>query len=179
MKKAVILIFLSLLGCSPSYYNIEYKLEGEGRYINDVPFFPQEENYCGPATLASVFNFYGQKVSQEEIAKDVFTPKLKGTITVEMANSARRAGFDALYYKGSIENIEQEINNGHPLILYIDLGYSIFPSGHYLVVVGYNKGSKEIIAYSGKNKDIMISYEKLLRSWEKTGNWTLLVKPKE
>lgn len=179
MKKTVLLIFLTLLGCSPSYYNIEYKFEGKGRYINDVPFFPQEENYCGPAALASLLNYYGHKVSQEEIAKEVFTPKLKGTITVEMANAARLAGFDARYYKGSIENIEKEINSGHPLILYIDLGYYIFLSGHYIVVVGYNETRREIIAYSGRNKDILISYEKLSRSWEKTGNWTLLVRPKE
>lgn len=175
--KIFIVFSLLLFGCRPSYYQFEYRLEGRGIYINNVPFFPQEENYCGPAALASVLNFYGYKATQQDIAKEIFTPRLKGTITVEMAGFARRAGFGAAYYKGGIENIKAEIDKGHPLILYIKTGYLISPSGHYITVVGYDDTKEGVIAYSGRDKDIFISYKKLMKDWGKTGYWTLLILP--
>lgn len=136
--------------------------------------------------MASVLNYWGYQVSQEEVAGKVFTPKLKGSVTVDMLNYARRVGFDASSYRGSIQDIRKEIDNRHPLILYIDFGYPIFPSGHpifpsghYIVVVGYDDNKEGIIAYSGKDKDLLIPYRKLMESWGLTGFWTLLILPKE
>jgi len=136
MKRFFFLIAVTLSGCSQTFFYYDYQFKGEGRYIQGVPSFPQEENYCGPAALAGVLNYWGHKVSQEEIAKEVFTTRIKGTITVDMINYAKRAGFRASPYKGSIENIQSEINQVHPLIIYLDTGYKIAPKGHYIVVVG-------------------------------------------
>ena len=36
--------------------------------ILDVPFIAQKPNYCGPAALAMLANYYGHPVSQDEIA---------------------------------------------------------------------------------------------------------------
>jgi ABC-type bacteriocin/lantibiotic exporter with double-glycine peptidase domain len=186
MNRIVFIALLILSGChNPTIYNV-HQSTGERSYINDVPFFPQEYNYCGPATMASVLNYRGYQVSQEEVASKIYTPKLKGSVTVDMLNYAKGTGFYAAWYKGSIENIRKEIDNRHPLILYLDLGYPIFPSGHpifpsghYIVVVGYDDNKEGIIAYSGKNKDLFIPYKKLMKSWGKTGFWTLLILPKE
>ena len=179
MSRIVFIALLILSGCYPPTYKHDHQFASEGRYIDDVPFFPQEDYYCGPATLASVINYLGSQVSQEEVAGKVFTPKLKGSITVDMLNYARRTGFDASSYVGNIQDIRKEIDNRHPLILYIDLGYPIFPSGHYIVVVGYDDSKEGVIAYSGRDKDLFIPYKKLMKSWEKTGYWTLLILPKE
>lgn len=173
------ILTLLLTGCQPSYYHFEYRFEGEGNYIKDVPFFPQEENYCGPASLASVLGYWGHNVSQEEVAREIYTPQIKGSITVDMANYVKKKGFDATSFRGELERLKTEINKGHPLILFLNLGYSIAPRRHYIVAVGYDESKKAIIAYSGREKDIMIPYEELLRSWERAGYWTLLILPKE
>ncbi len=94
-----------------------------------------------------------------------------------MINYAKKSGFKAVSYKGSIEDIQVEIDQARPLILYLDIGYKIFPEGHYIVVVGYNK--EGILAHSGKDKEVFMRYDKLLKSWGKTGFWTLLILPKE
>ncbi|MBF8251631.1 MAG: PA2778 family cysteine peptidase [Deltaproteobacteria bacterium] len=138
-----IIVFISLLlflpGCFiPTFYNVN-ELSERGRYITNVPFFPQAVNYCGAA-----------------------------------------------WSKESINKLKKEIDNGHPLILYIDLGYPtlplghpFFPSGHYIVVVGYDDDRKGVIVYSGEDKNLFIPYNKLHKVWGKTGFWTLLILPKD
>ncbi|MEK7851044.1 MAG: C39 family peptidase [Deltaproteobacteria bacterium] len=172
------LLILLLTGCQASYYNLEYRFEGQGNYIKDVPFFPQEENYCGPASLASVLGYWGYKITQEEVAREVYTPQLKGTITVDMARYVRQKGLEAKTYKGDIENLKAEVDKGHPLILYLHMGIPLVPKRHYTVAVGYDETKKAIIAYSGRDKDLLIPYEDLLKSWRRTGYWTLLILPK-
>lgn len=177
--KILIFLFLFLIGCQPSYYNLEYRFEGQGNYIKGVPFFPQEENYCGPASMAGVLGYWGDNISQEEAARDIFIPALKGTVTVDMVNYPRKRGFHASAYKGSLENLKEEVDKGHPLILYIHMGIPLVPRRHYMVAVGYDETKKAVIAYSGREKDILIPYEELLKSWRRTGYWALLIIPKE
>lgn len=173
------LLILLLTGCQPSYYQFEYRFEEQVHYIKDVPFFPQEENYCGPSSMASVLGYWGDNVSQEEAARDIFIPMLKGTITVDMVNYARKRGFHASSYKGSLESLKEEINKGHPLILYLHMGIPIVPRRHYMVAIGYDETKKAVIAHFGRDKDLLIPYEDLLKSWRRTGYWTLLILPKE
>lgn len=172
-----LLVILLLSSCHPSSIYFDYRIGGEGKYIKGVPFYPQEENYCGPASMASVLRYWGDNVSQEETARDIFIPVLKGTITVDMVNYARKRGFQASSYKGNLESLKEEVDKGHPLILYIHMGIPLVPRRHYMVVVGYDETKKAVIAYSGKDKDLLIPYEDLLKSWRRTGYWTLLILP--
>ena len=113
------------------------------------------------------------------MAREIYTPQIKGAITVDLVNYAKRKGFDAVSYKGDLEKLKFEIEKGHPVILFLHMGNSIVPRRHYIVVVGYDESMKAVIAYSGREKDILIPYDELLKSWERTGYWTLLILPKE
>jgi hypothetical protein len=42
--------------------------------VAQVPFFPQEDYYCGPASLAMVLAWTGLDVTQDQIAPEVYTP---------------------------------------------------------------------------------------------------------
>ncbi len=148
-------------------------------YIKDVPFFSQKKYYCGPAALASVMNFYGISLSEEEIAKEVYNPKLGGALSMDMLNYARAKGLDAAYYKGSMENIKKEISLGKPVILFLDLGYFFYPVRHYMVAIGYNDKTGYLIAHSGAEKDKTFSYKELQAAWEKTGFGMILITPKK
>ncbi|MBI3399063.1 MAG: C39 family peptidase [Deltaproteobacteria bacterium] len=174
-------LYILLYGCAPDADVIKddiYKNSQAYFYINNIPFFPQQRYYCGPASLASVMNFYGISVSEQEIAKEIYIPKLNGALGVDMLNYARAKGFNALYYKGNIEEVKKEISSGRPVILFLDLGYSFYPVRHYIVAIGYNDKTGYLIAHSGAEKDKTFSYREIQTAWEKTGFGTILIAPK-
>lgn len=174
-------LFILLYGCATDVGSIKqetHKKPEANFYINNVPFFPQERYYCGPASLASVMNFYGISVSEEEIAKEVYNPKLDGALGMDMLNYARTKGFDAVYYKGSMEDIKKEISLGRPVIMFLDLGYFFYPVRHYIAAIGYNDGTGYLIAHSGAEKDKTFSYREIQTAWERTGFGTILITPK-
>ncbi|MEK6540255.1 MAG: C39 family peptidase [Deltaproteobacteria bacterium] len=174
-------LFILLYGCSADSGIIKeglYKNPDAGFYIRDVPFFPQERYHCGPSSLASVMNFYGISVSEEEVAREIYNPKLSGTLAMDILRYARATGFDASYYKGSMEDVKREIAKGRPVILFLDLGYFFYPVRHYMVAVGYNDEMKYLIAHSGKEQEKAFSYKEIETAWEKTGFGTILILPK-
>ena len=148
-------------------------------YIKGVPFYPQEDFFCGPASLSSILNFYGLMTNQEEIAKVIYVSKLKGSLTIDLLNYAKKSGFNAQFYKGSIEDLKQNIKARRPLILFLNLGFDFFPVRHYLVVVGIDDGEEKVITYSGRERNKVYSFETLLKAWKRTGYGTLKVLPKD
>src|SRR3989338_2865142 len=183
---AIAISFFLLYGCAPNTGIIKKNIsQGSTEftpkpdfYINNVPFFPQKRYYCGPASLAGVMNFYGVSVTEEEIAKEVYNPKLSGTLSMDILIYARTKGFDALYYKGNMEDIKKYISMGKPVILFLDLGYFFYPVRHYIVATGYNDKMGYLIAHSGVEKDKIFSYKEIQSAWEKTGFGTILISPK-
>ncbi|MEN8123438.1 MAG: C39 family peptidase, partial [Bacteroidota bacterium] len=58
-----------------------YTLTGPERtIIADIPFYPQEEFQCGPASLAMVLTWSGQLVTPAELISEVYTPAKKGSL---------------------------------------------------------------------------------------------------
>ena len=146
-------------------------------YISDVPFFPQSKYQCGPATLASVLNYHGSQVTPGEIAEAIYEKRLKGTLSIDLMLFARRMGFNAKSYKGSISDLKGHISRDRPLIVFRDLGYPLLPIRHFSVVIGYDDAKGILVLHSGKRRNRLISYEKFLRSWAEMDYWTLLVLP--
>ena len=77
-----LLLFATLLSCCAP----DRVRGGSGRVVEDVPFYPQERYQCGPASLASVLNYLGVKVSPEEIASDIYSKTAKGTLDIDMVS---------------------------------------------------------------------------------------------
>lgn len=148
-----------------------------GAFIEGVPFFPQKDRMCGPAALASVMEYYGGADRFDEVAKEVYSEVLKGTLPVDLLIYAREKGFNARYYEGGFEDLKGNLAAGRPLILFLNLGIAEYPVGHYVVAVGYNDRASTIIAHSGMKKESFISYKKLKRTWSMTGYSTLLLTP--
>jgi len=169
----VLIILLAVIsGCA----GLETRGEKETADVMlPVPFFPQDAYQCGPVSLAEVFSFWGRRAAPEEIAGDVFNARLNGTLSMDMLLYARRAGFSTSAYTGGMEDIRDKIRKGYPLIVLVDLGFSVIEKNHFMVIVGYNNNG--IFAHSGKEKAKFFSYGELLRIWKKTGYWTLLIKP--
>ncbi len=146
------------------------------RIIENVPFYAQPENQCGPATLAAVLNYYGAAVTRDEIATEIFSKSAKGTLDLDMLIYARKKGLAAEQYPGSIDDIKAKIDIRKPLIVLVDLGSSFYTQNHFMVVTGYSDNG--IIVNSGDLQGQFIPLERFTRIWQKTNYWTLLITSK-
>lgn len=148
-----------------------------GRYISGVPFFPQKAYRCGPAALASVMGYWGSPLTMDDISKEIFDEKRSGTLPIDMLTYAKGAGFDVVYYRGSLDDLRLRVADKTPLILFLNMGYDLYPVGHYITVIGYDDVLRAVIAHSDMDVEAVFTYDELLSAWGKTDFSTFLVRP--
>jgi ABC-type bacteriocin/lantibiotic exporter with double-glycine peptidase domain len=178
LAMTLFILYVSLLsGCSRGAKELYLARPSQTVLIKDVPFFPQLDYQCGPASLAGVLNYYGDTVTPDEIAEAIYRQKIRGTVSLDMVLYARQRGFDSKWYEGNTDDIVRAVDSGSPLVVMIDLGFSLARAYHYMVVTGYS--SQGVIANTGITSQKLICWERFISQWEKTHNWTLLVTPKK
>ena len=165
-----LVIFLSSCAGTP-----RAKMSEVGQIIRNVPFYPQERYYCGPASLAGILNFWGVTVMPEEIAAEIYSRSARGTVTLDMVLYSEKRGLKATQYEGSLEDVKKKIDAGYPLIVMVDNGFWIYQKEHFMVVFGYYGNG--VVVNSGKDQYEFIHLSDFLKSWERTRYWTLLITP--
>lgn len=95
--------------------------------ILDVPFYPQQDFYCGPTTLTEALNYYNKNVQPEQIAPELFIPGRKGSLQIEMLASARRQDMLAYAHEGTLEQLLSLVSENIPVIVLQNLGTSWYP----------------------------------------------------
>ncbi len=166
-----ILIIIMIYSCS----TVSVQLNSKPIIIDNVPFYSQEAFQCGPASLAGIMNYWGIKISPEDIAKAIYSKSARGTLTIDMVLFANKNGLYAQQYEGGIDDIKEKIDRGYPLLVLVDLGFYLYKAYHYMVVIGYN--NEGIIVNSGNKERLFIDKERFLNMWKKTNYWTLWLKP--
>ncbi len=151
-----VLLLIALISADPSSYEIP-----------GVPFVRQESFFCGPASLESVFAFYGLAVDQAGIARHVYTQKLQGALITDLENYARDKGFRTRLGQGTMDDLRGLVKENRPVIVLVDLGFWVFSKPHYLVVKGYN--DRGFMAHTGYEASQFFDYAEFGRIWEKKG----------
>ena len=116
--------------------------------LTEVPFFPQEKYYCGPAALATVLAWSGLPVTQESIAPAVYTPGREGKLRGAVISAARRNGRLAVPVT-RLDDMLSEIAAGHPVMVFQNLALDWVPLWHFAVAVGYDLEARELYLRSG------------------------------
>ena len=142
--------------------------------LSSVPFYPQDEYQCGPATLAMALTWSGLPITPDELENQVYTPSRKGSLQLAMVGATRRHGKIA-YEINDPETIFPEIVAGYPVIILQNLGLSWLPVWHYAVVIGYDVPAREIILRSGTTERKVMAYDLFQKTWERSNYWGLLV----
>lgn len=163
-----------ILGCAQNQVSSQIFADNETVVVENVPFVKQKDKFCGPASMASVLQFYGQEIDQDEIAEVIYIPELNGALISDMGNYARDNGYNVESTNGSIEILKENLNNKHPVILLVDQGKWKVSVPHYYVAYGYNDEQETVLLHTGYKQDQQVSYGKLEQEWKKM-NYLMLV----
>lgn len=147
--------------------------------IEGVPFIEQKVAHCGPASLAMVLNYQGRLISADEIAKQTYTPGMKGSFQQDLISAARRQGYMAVPVSG-FDALVKEVDQNHPVIVFENLGVSWYQQWHYAVVLGYDLAKQELTMHSGTHPDEVWGMRRFEQDWMYSDYWGLVVmKPGE
>lgn len=145
--------------------------------LTAVPFFPQEDYYCGPAALAMVLNSAGVSIAPDALVEQVYLPGRKGSLQVEMLAAARRHGLVAYELQPKLVDLLHEVAAGTPAVVLEDYGFRWYPLWHYSVVVGYDLERQEIIRRSGEKARQPMPIPVFEYVWKDEGYWAMLALP--
>lgn len=142
--------------------------------IAEVPFFPQEKYYCGPAALAMALAWSGLEVTQADMVGQVYSPERKGTLRADMLAAARRNGRLAVPVS-SVPDLLAEIAAGNPVIVFQNLALQWYPQWHFAVAIGYDLTRREIVLHSGTDERRVTTLDTFEHTWARGDYWALVV----
>lgn len=142
-----------------------------------VPFFADDTDQCGPSVLASVLSFWGRPATPAELKKEAYLAELKGTLPMDLLLAAKGRGMQARLYDGGLEDVRAQIDQGRPVIAFINRGPRFLPLGHYVVVNGYDDERGGFIVHSGLKENLFVPRRAFMKDWDKTRRTTLLILP--
>lgn len=146
--------------------------------IDQVPFYPQQEFFCGPTTLAEVAGFHGLSKSPDDIAPATFTPALEGTLQIEMAAATRQLGMVAYtQHRADMSQLLSLVAEDIPVIVLQNNSIGWLPQWHYAVVVGYDMNAKQVILHTGVTESHHLNFSTFERTWRRANYWLLAMLP--
>ena len=163
-------------GCvTNSYRDTSIESTTEIVELTTTPYFPQSRYQCGPASLATVLKASGLNIDPDKLAGDVYLPDRKGTLQIEMVAAVRRYGRVPYETGQDLQSIIDQLKHDQPVLVLLNLGFRFFPIYHYAVVIGYKPDSDTLILRSGMNYRLLMSRQRFLSAWHKSGSWALTV----
>ena len=127
----------------------------------DVPYEKYAGyNWCLPASGAMAFKYFGENISQSEIASNVI---INGDSSVfKFISYAKSLGFETKYQSKTIEEIKVLLKEDIPVIAVQNYSLTILKS-HARVIIGFDDETQEVITNDPTaGKDYKIFYADFL-----------------
>jgi len=123
----------------------------------DVPYEKYAGyNWCLPASGAMAFRYFGENITQAEIAKEVIKDGISSVY--KMITYAKDLGFEAKYNYMTIDEIKEILKEDTPVIAIQNYSPTL-PYSHARVVTGYDDEKQEVITNDPTaGEDYIIAY---------------------
>ena len=183
MKTLLLLAGLILLsGCASTRQSRQILTQGPGDLpakieLTETPFFPQTQNQCGPAALATVLQAHGVQTTPDQLSTQVYLPERKGSLQIEMTVAARRHGMLPYPLEPQLLDLFTEVAAGNPVLVLQNLAFGWYPEWHYAVVIGYDTKTDELVLRSGTTRRWVTPFEVFERTWQRADYWGLVLVP--
>lgn len=176
------MLFLSipLAGCATYSGNDEIEpAAGIARRVElaTVPFFPQGDALCGPASMSMLLNFQGQALTPRILEPLIYIPGKRGALQAEMLAVTRRLEFIPYVIRPDLTTLAREINAGNPVLILQNLAFNWYPKWHYAVVVGYDLDRDTFVLRSGVTERLVMPRHRFVRHWRGSDNWAMVALP--
>ena len=129
----------------------------------------QKLDYCVPASLSIMLDAFGTDVGQDEIAKHVFdVTGSKLRTTMEYMESL---GFQARYFKGTVDVYKGMIDAGVPVLL----SMMVENNAHVQVVVGYDDRLQAILIQDPNDQSpFLVPYSEMKGAYKLTDSLSMV-----
>ena len=146
-----------------------------------VPFFKQQKDGCGAASVAMVMHYWGgQRVealpypAPAQVYQALYDKELGGIPLVEMKHYLENNGFRAYTLHGQFADVEQHVGKGRPVI--VSLKKKDSSPRHFAVVTGTTKSHVLLNDPTHKGTTRMKRAE-FDKQWNRAETWMLLAAP--
>jgi len=144
--------------------------------LASVPFFPDDQDQCGPAALATVLRSAGIDRDPVQLKSQVYLPQRRGSLQFELLGAARRAGAIPYVLRPMPDDLLREVAAGNPVVVLQDVG-GLRTQWHYAVVVGYDLAQRLVTLRSGTLHRLELPIEEFDRSWARSSRWAFVALP--
>jgi len=119
------------------------KPEARVKILENVPFIIQKGDYCGPASVAMILQYWGMKLSQDQVAQGVYDKGI-GTLTTTTERYLHNLGFRTRVFVGSEEAWKKLLDQGIPILVSKMAGEK---NAHAVVIMGYDDFTREFLVH--------------------------------
>ncbi len=145
-------------------------------HIAGVPLSENHPNWCGPDALAAVLRYFGDTVTVKEIAEDIYRPRYRGSINLDLLVYARRRGYTGEAGAGTALALEQALARDHPVICLIREHGLMASSNHYVILRGYDVKAQVWYVDGGDGREYRASMRAFEEHWKACDRWMLTVR---
>lgn len=143
--------------------------------ILNLAWYPQQDNFCGPSSLATMLDFNHIKVTPQQLTPKLYIPEKGGTLQLELIAQARQFGLVPYQIKPKLTDLLTELSAGHPVLVMQNLGFSWLPQWHFAVAIGYDLDQQNLILRSGPSQRYETDLGLFMKTWNRANNWALVI----
>jgi len=154
---------------------------GAAKQPLDVPFFSQQKNGCGAASIAMTIRYWanqpGQTIaapSAEQVYQRLIDPERKGILLADMKRYLEELGFRAFTLRGQWSDLEEHLAKGRPVV--VGLKKNRARQLHFAVVIG-TEGNQVWLNDPTRKKASRVKMADFIRQWDLGERWMLLSAP--
>jgi hypothetical protein len=124
-----------------------------------------------------VLGWSGVSTDPERLGTELYLPAKQGTLQAELLARARRSVRLAYVIPPRLAALLHELESGHPVLVFQNLGLSWYPVWHYAVVIGVEPASGNLVLRSGSERRHVVAVETFERTWARADYWGIVVLP--
>lgn len=145
----------------------------------DVPFFRQQKNGCGAASVAMVAHYWSKPPATAppatEVYRRLYAADRNGIPLADMKRYLEELGFRAFTLRGQASDLEAHLAKGRPVIVGLKPGRS---KGLHFAVLAGTEGERVWLNDPTRKQPHWVKRDQFEKQWQLADRWMLLAAPK-